>query len=125
MTHRFVVADGPATNLYGSWGRGQRTLPLTFGTGLVIAKAVELIAENLLDGALDDGLPHVDGQGLDGVEVEVEPWTLLAIGTPGHDFSPAVSQIAEFLKIVGLSLDEWHSEFILELGERSKLGKSA
>jgi hypothetical protein len=91
----------------------------------VIAKAVALIAENLLNRALDDGLPHVDGQGLDGVEVEVEPWTLLAIDTPGHDFSPAVSQIAEFLKIVGLSLGEWHSEFVLELGEWSKLGKSA
>jgi hypothetical protein len=91
----------------------------------VIAKAVELIAENLFDGALDDGLPHFDGQGLDGVEVEVEPRTLLAIGTPGHDFSPAVSQIAEFLKTVGLSLDEWHREFILELRKRSKLGKSA
>jgi hypothetical protein len=90
----------------------------------VIAKAVELVAENLFDGALDDGLPHVDGQGLNGVEVEVEPWTLLAIGTPGHDFSPAVSQIAEFLKIVGPSLDEWHREFILELGEWSNLGKS-
>lgn len=91
----------------------------------MIAKALELTAEDLLDGAPDDGLPHIDGQGLDGVEVEVEPWTLLAIGTPGHDFPPAVSQIAEFVKIVGLSLGEWHSEFILELGERSKLGKSA
>jgi hypothetical protein len=91
----------------------------------VVAKALKLTAEGILDGALDDGLPHIDGQGLNGVEVEVEPWTLLAIGTPGHDFSPPVSQIAEFVKIVGLSLGEWHSEFILELGERSKLGKSA
>jgi hypothetical protein len=91
----------------------------------MIAKALELTAEDLLDRTPDDGLPHIDGQGLDGVEVEVEPWTLLAIGTPGHDFPPAVSQIAEFVIIVGLSLDEWHSEFILELGERSKLGNSA
>jgi hypothetical protein len=91
----------------------------------MIAKALELTAENLLDGAPDDGLPHIDGQGLDAVEVEVEPWTFLAIGTPGDDFPPAVSQIAEFLKIVGLSLGEWHSEFILELRERTKLRKSA
>lgn len=91
----------------------------------MIAKALELSAEDLLDGAPDDGLPHIDGQGLDGVEVEVEPWTLLAIGPAGHDFPPAVCQIAKFLKIVGLSFGEWHSEFILELGERSKLGKSA
>jgi hypothetical protein len=91
----------------------------------VIAKALELIAENLLNRAPDDGLPHVDGQRLNRVEVEVEPWTLLAIGTPGHDFPPAVGQIAEFVKIVVLSLGERHSEFVLELGERSKLGKSA
>jgi hypothetical protein len=109
MTHRFVVADGPATNLYGSWGRGQRTLSLASRTELVITKALELIAKNLLDSTLDDRLSHFDGQGLDGVEVEVEPWTLLTVGTPGHDFSPAVSQIAEFLKIVGLSPGEWHS----------------
>lgn len=91
----------------------------------MITKAVDLIAENLLDGTLDDGLSHFDGQGLDGIEVEVEPRTLLAIGTLGHDFSPAISQITEFLKIVALSLGEWHSEFILELGEWSKMGKSA
>jgi hypothetical protein len=91
----------------------------------VITKAVDLIAENLLNGTLDDGLSHFDSQGLDGVEVEVEPRTLLAIGTPGHDFSPPVSQIAKFPQIVTRSLGEWHSEFILELGEWSKMGKSA
>jgi hypothetical protein len=89
------------------------------------AKALELTAEDLLDGAPDNGLPHIDGQGLDGVEVEVEPWTLLTISTPGDDFPPAVSQIAQFLKIVGPSLGEWHREFILELGERTKLGNLA
>ena len=91
----------------------------------MIAKALELASEDLLDGALDDGLPHIDGQGLDGVEVEVEPWTLLTISTPGDDFPPAVSQVAQFLKIVGPSLGEWHGVFILELGERTKLGNSA
>jgi hypothetical protein len=91
----------------------------------VIAKALELIAENLLNGAPDNGLSHVNGQRLNGVEVEVETWTFLAIGTSGYYFPPPVSQIAQFVKIVGLSLGEWHSEFILELGKWSKLGKSA
>lgn len=91
----------------------------------MIPKEVELIAESLLNGASDDGLAHIDGQGFNGVEIEVEPRTLLAESTPGHDFSPTVGQVAEFLKIVSLPLGEWHSEFILELGEESKLGKSA
>ena len=46
----------------------------------------------------DDGLPHIDGQGLDGVEVEVEPWPFVAVSTPGDNFSPAVSQVAKFDK---------------------------
>ena len=91
----------------------------------MIPKEMALIAENLLNGAPDDGLPHIDGQGFNGVEIEVEPRTLLAESTSGHDFSPTVGQVVEFLEIVSLSLGEWHSEFILELGERSKLGNSA
>jgi hypothetical protein len=90
----------------------------------VIAEALELASEDFLDGALDDGLTHVDGQGLDGVEVEVEPRSFLPVSTPGDDFPPSVSQVAKRGQIVGLTLGERQGVIVLELGERGKLRKS-
>jgi len=90
----------------------------------VVAKALELLLEDVLDDALDDGLTHVDGQRLDGVEVQVEPRSFFPVSTSGDDLPPPVSQVAEIGQIVGLTLGEWHGVFVLELGERAKLGKS-
>ena len=90
----------------------------------MIAEALELEAEDFLDGALDDGPTHVDGQGLEGVEVEVEPRSFLPVSAPGDDFPPSVSQVAKRGRIVGLTPGERHGVFVLELGERRKLGKS-
>ncbi len=91
----------------------------------MIAEALELDAEDFLDGALDDGLADVDGQGLDGVEVEIEPRSLLPVSAPGDDFPPPMGHVTEFGQIVGLSLGERHGEFVLELAERGELEKSA
>jgi hypothetical protein len=92
---------------------------------LVIAKEFQLGLEGLLDGPLDDGLANLDGQRLDGIEVDVQPRPFLAIGAPGDNFSPPVRHVAEVGPILGLSLGERHDESILELGEREKLGKSS
>jgi hypothetical protein len=90
----------------------------------VVAKALELLLEDILDDALDDGLTHVDGQRLDGVEVQVEPRSFFPVRTSGDDLPPPVSQVTEIGQIVGLTLGERHGVFVLELGERGKLGKS-
>ncbi|MBV8232494.1 MAG: hypothetical protein JO329_21130 [Planctomycetaceae bacterium] len=88
------------------------------------AEAWALDAEDFLDSALEDGLTHVDGQGLEEVEVEVEPRSFLPVSAPGNDFPPSVSQVAQRGRIVGLTLGERHGVFVLELGERGKLRKS-
>jgi hypothetical protein len=124
VTDRFVIGNRPAADLNGPRRLGHRTGPRTLGTGLVIAEASELGPENFLDRPLDDGLSDVDGQGLDGIEVEVESRPSFPVGTPGDDSSPTVGQIAKRRRIVGLTLGEWHGVFVLELGERGKLGKS-
>ena len=80
--------------------------------------------QDLLDGPLDDGLTDINGQGLDGIEVDVQPRPFVPISTSGDDFSPPVSHVAKVGQIVGLSLGERHGVFVLELGERGKLGKS-
>ncbi|MBV8608683.1 MAG: hypothetical protein JO034_14635 [Singulisphaera sp.] len=90
----------------------------------MIAEALELDPEDFLDGALDDGLADVDGQGLEGVEVEVEPRAFLPVSAPGDDFPPPSGHVAELGQIVGLTPGEWHGVFVLELEERGKLGKS-
>ena len=124
MTDGFVVVDGPAADLNGPGSLVHGTGLPTLGTGLMIAEALRLLAEDLLDGPLDHGPAHVDGQGLDGVEVEVEPRPLVAVSAAGDDFSPPLRQVAERRQIVGLSPGERHGESILELGEREKMGKS-
>jgi hypothetical protein len=91
----------------------------------MIAEEFQLGPEGFLKGPLDHGLADLDGEGLEGVEVAVEPGAVGAEGAAGDDFSPAIGQVAEFGQIVGLSLGERHGESILELGEREKMGKSA
>jgi hypothetical protein len=90
----------------------------------VIAEALELGSEDFLDGPPDDGLPHVNSQRFDGIEIEVEPRSFLPVGTPGNDFAPSIRHVAKVGRIVGLTLGERHALFILELRERGKLGKS-
>jgi hypothetical protein len=124
MTDGFVVVDCPVANLNGSWRLAHGTTLPTPGTRLVIAEALELNLEDILDDALDDGLTHVDSQRLDGIEIQVEPWPFFPVSAPGDDFPPPVSHVAKRRQIVGLTLGERHGVFVLELGERGKLGKS-
>ena len=91
----------------------------------MIAEALESDPEGILDGTPGDGLPDVDGQGFDGIEIEVEPRPLLAVAAAGDDFPPPVRHVAKVGRIVGRTLGERHGVFVLELGERGKLGKSA
>jgi hypothetical protein len=91
----------------------------------MITEEFQLRSQDLLDGPPDDGLPHINGQGLDGIEVDIEPRTFVPISTAGDDFPPPVRHVAQIGQIVGLTLGERHGLFVLELGERAKLGKSA
>ncbi len=61
----------------------------------MVAEAFELELEDMLDRPPDDGLTHVEGQGLDGIEIEVEPRSLLSIGAAGDDFPPPVGHVAK------------------------------
>jgi len=61
MTDGFVVVDRAVPHLKGSWRLGHGTTLSTRGTSLVIAEALELDSEDFFDGALEDGLSHVDG----------------------------------------------------------------
>lgn len=90
----------------------------------MITEALELDPEDVLNGPPSHGLTDVDGQGFDGIEIEVEPRPFLTIGAAGHDFPPAVRHVAEIDQIVGLTFGERHVVFVLELGERGNLGNS-
>jgi hypothetical protein len=80
--------------------------------------------QGLLDSPPHDGLADVDGHGFDRIEVYVETGSLITVSAPGNNFPPAVSHVAKFRRVLGLSLGERHREFFLELGERSKMGNS-
>jgi hypothetical protein len=90
----------------------------------VITEEFPLGLQRLLNGPPDDGLSHLDGQGFDGIEVDVESRAFVPVGTPGDDFSPPVRHVAEVGQILGLSLGERHAGFVLELKARGNLGKS-
>jgi hypothetical protein len=91
----------------------------------VIAEELQLTPQDFLDGSFDDGLSHFDSQGFDRIKVDLQPWPFIAKGTAGDNLTPASGHILECSLIVGLRPGERHGEFILELGEREKLGKRA
>jgi hypothetical protein len=123
MTDGFVVVDRPAADLKGPRRLGHGTGPPTPGTRLVIAEALELGPEDVLDRPSNEGLSDVDGQRLDGIEVQVEPRPFLPEGTSGDDLSPPVRHVVKRRRIVGLTLGERHGVFVLELGQRGKVQK--
>jgi hypothetical protein len=125
MTDRFVVLDGPAPHLKGSGRCAHGAVPRTGRAGLVIAEEFELSLQGLLDGPPDDGLADLNGQGFEGIEVDVQPRAVFPVGPPGDNFSPSVGHVAKLGQILGLSLGEGHGAFVLELGERGELENSA
>ncbi len=72
----------------------------------MITEALELNLEGILDGTPDDGLPHVDGQGFDRIEIQVEPRPFLAIGAAGDDSTPPVRHVAKVGRI-DCRTDSW------------------
>ena len=81
----------------------------------MIAEAFELDLEDFFDGPLADGPTDLDSQGFDGVEVEVEPRSFIAVSTPSDDFSPAICKVADLGQILRLTLGERHRVSILAL----------
>jgi hypothetical protein len=94
MADRFVVEDRPAPDLERPWRLIHGAVALAGGAGLMIAEALELGPEDLLNGPADDGLAHIDGKGFDGIEVEVKARTGLAVGPADNNFPPPVSGVA-------------------------------
>jgi hypothetical protein len=90
----------------------------------VITEEFPLGLQGLLDGPDDDSLADIDGQGLDGIEVDVESRSFVPVGTAGNNFSPPVSHVAKVGQILGLTFGERHGVFLLELESRGNLGNS-
>ncbi len=105
--------------------RFQGTGSLALGAGLMVAKKFELRARHLLKDPLEDRLGDLDGRGLRGIEIDVEPRPLVAEGPARNNSSPAVHVVAQFRQILGVSSGEWHLLFVLELVERGKMEKAA
>jgi len=93
-------------------------------TRLAIAEDFQLGFQSLLDGPFDDGLANIDGQGFDGIEVDVESRPFVSKGTTGNNFPPSIGHVAKVGQILGLTLGERHCVFVLELGEQGKMEKS-
>jgi hypothetical protein len=84
-----------------------------------------VLSEELLDGPLGQGLCDVDGDLLEGVEVDIVGRTCLAEGAACHDFSPVLGQVTNRSGSRRLSLLEGHRSSSLELGEIEKMGSSS
>jgi hypothetical protein len=126
MADRFVVGNrGPGANGHAPGFGSDRTGTFAVRTQLLSAEQFSLGPEDLFDGPLEQRLGDIDGQRLDGVEIEIESGSGLTEGAAAHDFSPAVGEIADLRRIRGLALGERHRQFVLELGDRRKLEKSA
>jgi hypothetical protein len=118
----FLVVDRSPADRHGAGGFLKRTGARTLRARLLVAEELDLLSKDLFDGPSGQGLGHVDGQRLDRVEIQIKPWSGFAKGTPGDDFSPAIDQIVQLGPILGLVPGKRHRPFILELGDRGKLG---
>ena len=126
MADWFVVVDrGPGADGNAPGFGSDRTEAFAPRTRLLGAEEFSLGPEDLFDGPLEQRLGRVDGQRLDGVEIEIESRSGLTEGATAHDFSPAVGELADRRRIRGLALGERHRQFVLELGDRRKMEKSA
>jgi hypothetical protein len=83
----------------------------------VITEQFQLGVQGLLNGSLDDLPAHIDGQRLDGIEVDVESRPFVSKSTPRDNFSPTVRHVAKVGQIIGPTLGKRHPLFVLELGE--------
>jgi len=81
----------------------------------VITEQFQLGFQGLLNSSLNDLLAHIDGQRLDGIEVDVESWPFVSKSTPRDNFSPTVRHVAKVGQILGLTLGKRHLQFVLEL----------
>lgn len=126
MADRFVVVNrGPGAHGHAPGFGSDRTGAFAVRTRLLSAEQFSLGPEDLFDGPLEQRLRDLDGKRLDGVEIEIESGSGLTEGATAHDFSPAVGEIADLRRIRGLALGERHRQFVLEVGDRRKLEKSA
>jgi hypothetical protein len=91
----------------------------------MITEPLELASEDVFDGASDDGLTDVDGQGFDRIEIEVEARPFFAVSASGDDLPPPVGHVAKLGQIVGPTLGERHGVLVLELAKKAKSGKLA
>ena len=91
MTLRFVVDDGGGADNNLPRHRLHGTRPLTRGAGLLGPKLDQLLPQRLLDRPLDQRLSRIDGDLLEGVEVEIEARPLLAERPTRHDWFIRVS----------------------------------
>ena len=101
MTAGFGVLDGPAANLNGSGLRVQATGAGTLRTRLAIAENFQLGFQGLLDGPFDDSLAHLDGQGFNGIEVDVESRPFVSKGPTGNNFPPSEGHVRKLDKSSG------------------------
>jgi hypothetical protein len=87
------------------------------GAGLLVAEALGVLLQEAGAGALDQPLSGGAGQLLHGGQIDLEVGAVVAKGLTGNDFTPAGSQFADFVEILGCEVGARHWLSCLVLGE--------
>ena len=90
-----------ALHLEGAWLAADDTGASTVGTGLVLTQGIGLLFQKGLQGALGEAGGSGTGELLHGVQVDVEPGSVVAESTAGDDFAPLGSEALELLELFG------------------------
>ena len=114
------AADDHVTR-FGSHG----TVLAALGTGMDRTEPLGIELKQLLDGPLGQGLGGVDGDLLEGVEIDLVGGSALAEGAACDDFSPVLGQVTDFGGSRRWGPLEGHRMTSLGLGEIEKMGNSS
>ena len=101
MTDRFVVREGASPTIQGTVFVGHGTKLLTGRTRLVLREGLRLLFEQSREGALKQSLSGSLSDLLEGEQIEIQGWALIAKSPAGDDFAPLGGKITEILEFLG------------------------
>src|SRR6185369_5802264 len=120
----FALLHSCALHLEGAWLAADDTGASAVGTGLVLTQGIGLLFQKGLQGALGEAGGSGTGELLHGVQVDVEPGSVVAESTAGDDFAPLGSEALELLELFGSEGAACHAASCLKV-ESTTRGKRA
>lgn len=118
VADRFVGGHAAAGELQGAGFAGQGTEGTTVGTGNLFAERLGLLFQQGGQGPFGQAGGGGAGELLHGLEVGVQPRTVVAESTSGHNFAPAGGEVVDFVEEFRRKFTACHGLYYLVLAAK-------